>query len=321
MIKKIYIAAGCFWGTEAYFKKVKGILNTKVGYANGKTDKTSYKELDVTDHVETVELEYDSNIINLAEIIERFLLIVNPFSLNRQGNDIGRQYRSGIYYLDDFSYKTAKFVLDIFQKNQTKKVLVELQKLNNFIPAEEYHQDYLTKNPTGYCHLDLSIINKPMTDYLKKSIDEINKLNLDKETLGIMLNKDTEYPHTSIFNKNEEIGLYIDIISNQPLFSSEDKFDAGCGWPSFTKPIHTDSILYEDDFSIKNRPRIEVLSSVQEAHLGHVFSDGPVKQGGLRYCINGKTLKFIKLQDLFNTEYERYLPYFSEYVNSLWVIY
>lgn len=155
-MKKIYLAAGCFWGTEAYFKRVNGVEGTKVGYANGRTEETSYEELRLTDHTETCLIEYDESKISLEGILERYFSIIDPTSVNRQGGDTGRQYRTGIYYLDNESKIIAENAIKDLQNKFTAKIAVELEPLKNFVVAEEYHQDYLTKNPNGYCHIDIS---------------------------------------------------------------------------------------------------------------------------------------------------------------------
>lgn len=311
-MKKIYLAGGCFWGVEAFFKKLPGVVKTTVGYANGISTEATYKNLKNTDHAETVEIEYDENRINLAELLERFLYLIDPYSINKQGEDEGRQYRTGIYYLDDYSKNCANLTIKYFEKaHNNKKVSVEVLPLKHFIDAEDYHQDYLDKNPNGYCHINLQTAYDPIWKFDKLSKEEIEKLNLSKADYDILINKDTEMPFTSeLLNQNED-GLYVDKISKQPLFISDDKFDAGCGWPSFSKPIISSTLMYQDDYSIKNRKRVEVLSNGQESHLGHVFNDGPQNMGGLRYCINGASLTFIPLKQLNNTIYERFIPYFK----------
>ncbi len=321
-MKKIYLAGGCFWGLQAYFKKIKGIEHTSVGYANGKTNQTSYKKVAQTDHAETIYIEYNENIINIAEIYARFLSLIDPFSINKQGGDIGRQYRTGIYYVDEESYLCAKLTLDIYEKQHGKKTVIELEPLNNFIDAEEYHQDYLDKNPDGYCHINLDKVKQPLYNFSKFNLQDFDKSKndylktsdnskLDELSYEVMINKKTEKPFSSQFEEWYEDGLYVDKISGEPLFSSEDKFNAGCGWPSFTKPIVTTSLNYNEDFS-HNMIRTEVVSSIQDSHLGHVFNDGPKDKGNLRYCINGSSLKFIKLDNLVDSPYECFLPYFKK---------
>lgn len=312
-MQKIYLAGGCFWGIEAYFQRVKGILATRVGYANGKSFETSYARLKDTDHAETVEVVYDENIINLAEIFERFYRIIDVSSFNKQGNDVGRQYRSGIYYIDDYAAAVAKVSLALLAKHTGAPIAIELEKLTHFIEAEDYHQNYLKNNPTGYCHINLSMASEKISRQQALKDAEIAALALDEESLDILLHKATERPFSSEYNAFSEVGLYVDKISRQALFSSEDKYDAGCGWPSFTKTISTDAVLYLADNSY-GMQRIEVQSSIQAAHLGHVFNDGLKEKGSLRYCINGKSLLFIPLAKLVDSPYEHYLPYFRTYV-------
>ena len=156
MIKEIYLAGGCFWGVEAYFKNINGITDTEVGYANGLSDQTSYQKVKETDHAETVLVKYDDEVIGLEKILEYLYYIIDPFSIDKQGNDIGRQYRTGIYSKDEEDISKAKDFISQKQKNEQKEIKVEVEKLKNFVIAEDYHQDYLEKNPTGYCHINLA---------------------------------------------------------------------------------------------------------------------------------------------------------------------
>lgn len=159
-MKKIVVAGGCFWGVEEYYKRLKGIINTKVGYAQGVTSSPSYEEVCTgdTNHAEVVYLEYDENVISLKKIAEHLFRIIDPTSLNKQANDIGTQYRTGFYYIDNEDYVPLNNFLTIKSEMYNKPIVVELQKLDIFYDAEDYHQDYLDKNPTGYCHVDFSKI-------------------------------------------------------------------------------------------------------------------------------------------------------------------
>ena len=153
-----YLAGGCFWGVEAYFSNLDGVVKTEVGYANGKTATTTYEELKVTGFAETVKVSFDEEIISLNEIFEHFYYIIDPTSLNKQGNDVGSQYRTGIYSRSEAILKAARNFLNIKQENEKEKIIVEVKVLNNYIRAEEYHQDYLKKNPAGYGHINLDDI-------------------------------------------------------------------------------------------------------------------------------------------------------------------
>lgn len=158
MIKKIYFAGGCFWGVQAYFSLLEGVITTTTGYANGNKENPTYEEVCTgdTDFAETVMVEYDSNTIALDILLDHFFGIINPTSLNRQGNDIGTQYRTGIYYVDEADREQIIMKIDAEQRKYPNKIQTEVGRLKNFYEAEEYHQDYLDKNPLGYCHIDLS---------------------------------------------------------------------------------------------------------------------------------------------------------------------
>ena len=159
MKKEIYIAGGCFWGVEMYYKNLKGVIDTEVGYANGDTKNPTYEDLKkhLVTHAETLKLVYDNDIISLEKILEHFLRFVDPYSIDKQGEDIGHQYRSGIYYLDNSEKDIIK---NYFDKVLNKDYKIEILPLLNFYNAEDYHQDYLDKNPNGYCHVNLKLIKK-----------------------------------------------------------------------------------------------------------------------------------------------------------------
>ncbi len=151
----IYLAGGCFWGVDAYFKEIEGVDKTQVGYANGLTEDTFYENLKNSDHAETVKVTYDDSKISLERLLEYFYYIIDPFSVNKQGGDMGRQYRTGIYSEDGKTLEKVRKFLEEKQKNEEEQIQVEVEKLKNYIKAEEYHQDYLKKNPNGYCHVNL----------------------------------------------------------------------------------------------------------------------------------------------------------------------
>lgn len=297
--KKIYLAGGCFWGIEAYFSKIPGVIKTTAGYANGNGNNPTYETMAHDKFVETVEIEYNPNVISLTDILNHFFDIIDPTSLNRQGADIGTQYRSGIYYIDEEDMNLILKVIEREIEKSPKPIVVEVQNLENFYPAEEYHQKYLEKNPNGYCHINLSKIknyNKPSNEELKKQLNEIQ--------YNVTQKNGTERPFTSEYEKNFQDGIYVDITTGEPLFSSKDKFDAGCGWPSFTKPIKKKFVKEKEDNSF-GMQRKEVRSCLGDSHLGHVFNDGP--NGNLRYCINGAALRFIPVEEMEKEGYGEYL--------------
>lgn len=156
-MKKIVLAGGCFWGVQEYFSRIKGILKTEVGYANGRTMNPTYEQVcnENTGFAEVCYVEYDEKIITLKEVLNKFWAVVNPTSLNRQGNDVGSQYRSGIYYFKEEDVSDIQESIEELQKKYEKKIVTEVKPLKNYFKAEEYHQDYLKKNPNGYCHINL----------------------------------------------------------------------------------------------------------------------------------------------------------------------
>ena len=308
-IKIIYLAGGCFWGIEAYFSRLPGINNAISGYANGKIQNPTYKEVcsGTTGFAETVKIEYDPEIISLEEILTHYFNIIDPTTMNRQGADIGTQYRSGIYYSRQEDLKIINELIKNEQKKYNKTIVTEIKKLDNFYEAEDYHQKYLEKNPQGYCHIDLSVLEK-YRKYKKPSKTEL-KQRLSELEYKITQEGFTEAPFSSPLEDNYEEGIYVDITTGEPLFSSKDKYNSGCGWPSFTKPIDKKALKERADYSI-GMTRTEVKSDAGNSHLGHVFQDGPTDKGGLRYCINGAALKFIPAKDLKKEGYEEYLNLF-----------
>lgn len=168
--KEIYLAGGCFWGTEHYFKQIDGVVNTEVGYANGYTENPTYKEVctDKTGFAETVHVTYDPSKVSLRFLLEMYFKAINPTSINRQGNDRGTQYRTGVYYVDKEDEPIIRKTFEEEQKQIHGQLAVENLPLKNFYTAEEYHQDYLDKNPTGYCHLPQSLFNFARKAKMKK---------------------------------------------------------------------------------------------------------------------------------------------------------
>ncbi|UKS53853.1 peptide-methionine (R)-S-oxide reductase MsrB [Mycoplasma feriruminatoris] len=304
MNKVIYLAGGCFWGVEAYFSKLKGVIDAESGYANGLSEKTKYYSLSKTMHAETVKVTYDPNQISLEELLVHYFRIIHPDSLNKQGNDVGTQYRTGVYYTDINDRKVIELVF-IEYKKQYDEFYVELEELKNYMTAEDYHQDYLEKNPTGYCHINLNV-DFNLSEKEKEFVNLIRKeLALDELSLNVLKYSATERPHTSEFNDEHRKGIYVEKITGEVLFASNTKFNAGCGWPSFAAPINSKAVEYKADYS-HNMHRVEVRSKTGDNHLGHVFNDGPKEMGGLRYCINGAAIEFIPLEEMDAKGYSEY---------------
>ena len=309
----IYLAGGCFWGVEGYFKRIEGVKGTTCGYANGRTENPSYEDVcrHDTGHAETVKVDFDDEVVSLEDLLIYYFRIIDPVSVNKQGNDVGTQYRTGIYYTDESQLPVIKAAIEREQRKYNEKIAVEVLPIENFYSAEEYHQDYLDKNPNGYCHINLDFAYEPIVrseKYKRKTDDEL-KESLTPLQYDVTVNAATERPFDNEFNSNFERGIYVDITSGEPLFFSTDKFESGCGWPSFSKPIQKDLVKYSEDLSLGRR-RIEVRSNVADAHLGHVFDDGPSELGGLRYCINSAALRFIPIDKMDEEGY----GYLKKYV-------
>lgn len=310
----VYLAGGCFWGLEAYMKKLPGVYDTDVGYANGMTEAPTYEEVcnNNTGHAETVKVVYDISRISTEQLLDGFFKVVDPTSINKQGNDRGSQYRSGIYYTDEADKDVADAAIARQQEKYQAVIATEVMPLNNFYLAEDYHQDYLDKNPRGYCHINLGDADEfieeeglGMTDlsslikaenYPVPSEEELKKKLTDIQYNVTQLG-DTERPYTNEYTDQFDKGIYVDVVTGEPLFSSEDKFESGCGWPSFSKPIIPEVVTEKTDTQF-NMERTEVKSRTGDTHLGHVFEDGPAELGGLRYCINGASIRFIAYEDL-----------------------
>lgn len=342
-LKVIYLAGGCFWGIEAYISRLPGVAETKVGYANGMIPNPSYEQVCSLDtgHVETVKVVYDPSIISLKKLLEEFFKIIDPTTLNQQGNDIGPQYRTGIYYSTDEGSEDSKEDLAIIngvfaeeqkkQKGFNKSVVTEIKPLKSFYDAEEYHQKYLEKNPTGYCHIDLSSLPEDILEIETTSSELIDDYNFEgcgyedfteeekerklKELspleYDVTQNNATEAPGTGKYNDFTEDGIYVDVVSGEPLFTSLDKFDSAWGWPSFTKPV-SDHIIEENEDTSHGMVRTELKSKIAKSHLGHVFDDGPADKGGKRYCINSASLKFIPVSELEKEGYGEYSYLFKK---------
>lgn len=311
-LREIYLAGGCFWGTEGYFQRIPGIVATDVGYANGDSDETSYEEIARSGHAETVHITYDPDVIHLAEILDRFYLAIDPLAVDRQGNDIGRQYRSGIYWTDDFSAEVAALSLSLLNERLGQNSAIELAQLQNYVLAEDYHQDYLAKNPTGYCHINLALAREQLYPVSETPSAEELREKLSPDVYDVTQEQGTEAPFSSPLNDLYEPGIYVDIVTGQALFSSADKFSSGTGWPSFTKPITTDSVTYRRDLNTFDPTATEIQNNSETSHLGHVFRSMAAEEGGLRYCINGVSLRFVPEAEMRDEGYAHFLPYVLE---------
>ena len=310
---EIYLAGGCFWGLEEYFSRISGVVQTSVGYANGQVETTNYQLIKETDHAETVQVVYDEKVVSLREILLYYFRVIDPLSVNQQGNDRGRQYRTGIYYLEEADLPTINTVVREQELLIGRKIAVEVEKLRHYILAEDCHQDYLKKNPGGYCHIDVRDAEKPLIDAAnyEKPSQAVLREQLSEESYRVTQEAATEAPFSNAYDQTFEEGIYVDITTGEPLFFAKDKFASGCGWPSFSRPISKELIHYYQDLS-HGMERIEVRSRSGNAHLGHVFTDGPRELGGLRYCINSASLRFIAKDEMEEAGYGYLLPYLNK---------
>lgn len=297
-LEDLYLAGGCFWGVEAYMTRVYGVYDVTSGYANGSTENPSYEDLiyNNSGHAETVHVRYDPSLVSIEELLAYYFKVVDPTSLNQQGNDRGVQYRTGIYYTDETEKSIILAEVSKEQMMYEDKIVVEVLPLEHYYLAEEYHQDYLDKNPNGYCHIDLNLVTEGISEYTKPSDAEIKEM-LTKLQYKVTQNAGTERAFDNEYWDNTEPGLYVDIVTGEPLFSSKDKYKSGTGWPSFTQPISESVIIELEDNTLFTK-RIEVKSRLGDSHLGHLFNDGPKDKGGLRYCLNSASLKFIPLEEM-----------------------
>lgn len=312
MIHSIYLAGGCFWGIAHLFSLVPGVSSATAGYANSIIPNPTYREVctGATRAAEAVKVDYDPDKVGLSDIISLYFKAIDPLALNRQGNDVGTQYRTGIYYTDKADAEIVKTMLATLRRRYKQPLAIEWGELENFYVAEDYHQDYLNKNPGGYCHVNPALFKeaREMKPKIHSALDkgELRK-RLTPLQWEVTQNGATERPFENEYDDEFRPGIYVDVTDGTPLFISTRKYNSGCGWPAFTKPIDDKAIEEFSDTSYGMR-RTEVRSASSGAHLGHVFPDGPAAEGGMRYCINSASLRFIPADKMEAEGYGKYLP-------------
>lgn len=317
MIKTIYLAGGCFWGTQRLLSLVPGVTDTVTGYANSIIPDPTYKQVctGATEAAETVKVTYDDTRVGLTDLLQLYFKSIDPLSVNRQGNDEGTQYRTGIYYTDPADLPVVEADVATLQRRHKQPLAIEVAPLRNFYPAEDYHQDYLANNPGGYCHVNPALFDEARA-LTPRAAKASSSSKVDREELRSRLtplqwevtqNCATERPFVNEYDHEFRPGIYVDITDGTPLFLSTAKYDSGCGWPAFSRPI-TQQLIDENIDTSYGRVRTEVRSSSSGAHLGHVFPDGPAETGGLRYCINSAALRFIPLEEMASAGYSDLIP-------------
>ncbi|GAB3805092.1 peptide-methionine (R)-S-oxide reductase MsrB [Virgibacillus kimchii] len=310
-------AGGCFWCMVEPFDERPGIISIVSGYTGGDVENPTYEQVssNTTGHVEAVQIKYNPDIMSYEQLVETFWQQIDPTDPGGQFNDRGESYKTAIFYHNEAQRRIAEASRQKLDESKkfSKPIVTEILPAKTFYEAEEEHQDYYKKQSF---HYRLYKKGSGREDFIKENWQKPVDKSALKEKLTplqyhVTQENGTERPYQNEYWDNEKEGIYVDIVSGDVLFSSRDQYDAGCGWPSFTKPVDNYQLTENTDTS-HGMIRTEVRSRNADSHLGHVFEDGPKEAGGLRYCMNSAAMRFIEKEHMEKEGYGKYLYLFKD---------